>query len=107
MFTLVVICEDQSSKLRIVQFYVQNGLTTIKLCRGERIAQEIRLYENYNRFFYWGWVPEDPLISPKDAPESSWLENEREAEELKDVSDDLIDVLDIEDEEDGENDKGS
>ena len=51
------------------------------------------------------WGPEEPLISPKEAPESSWLVNES-AEELKEdeASDDLID---LEDEEDGENDKGA
>ena len=50
------------------------------------------------------WGPEDPLISPKEAPESSWLVNES-AEELKEdeASDDLMDRDDVED---GENDKG-
>ena len=45
---------------------------------------------------------EDPLISPKEAPESSWLEKER-IEELKEESV----LIDREELEDGEKDKGS
>ena len=45
---------------------------------------------------------EDPLISPREAPESSWLEKER-IEELKEESV----LIDREELEDGEKDKGS
>ena len=57
----------------------------------------------FQKVYVWG-RSEDPLISPKEAPESSWLVNES-AEELKEdeASDDLIDLEDVED---GENDKG-
>ena len=50
------------------------------------------------------WPAEDPLISPKEAPESSWLEKER-IDELKEVSVPVL--IDLEELEDGEKDKGS
>lgn len=55
---------------------------------------------------YWE-MPEEPLLSPKEPPDSSWLVNERE-DELKDdeASDVRIDREPV-DEEDGENDMGS
>ena len=54
------------------------------------------------------WPAEDPLISPKEAPESSWLEKERFWERPEELKEESVPVLiDLEELEDGEKDKGS
>ena len=64
--------------------------------------------ETRNQKKSYDWGPEEPLISPREAPESSWLENESApTDELneEDASEDLIEVdLELED---GEKDMGA
>ena len=56
-------------------------------------------------FSYHDWGPEEPLMSAKEAPESSWLVNDNEDELKEDeASDDLMERVE---DEDGEKDKGS